>query len=89
MNLYFDIGLPWIGYVNLCCNTDDFAEDYYDSKECVPMGMIIISVQPVATTEFVDATHVKNNKKRRSYNGFLIFFNMDPIVWYRNIHITV
>ena len=60
----------------------DFKEIYVDAEEEVPADAPESRGEEVIMIAYVDAFHASNKKTHRSHTGYLIFINMEPIIWY-------
>jgi hypothetical protein len=67
----------------------DWKSMYGDAKEIIPSDAPVSHGKEVDLRFYVDSDHAGEKFKRRSRNGFVIYFNMAPIVWFSKRHPTV
>jgi hypothetical protein len=60
----------------------DWNSMYGDVKEMIPSDAPISRGKEVYICLFVDSDHASEKFTRHSRNGFVIYLNMAPIVWF-------
>jgi hypothetical protein len=62
---------------------------YGNVKEMIPSDFPVPRGKEVELCLFVDSDHVGEQFTRRSRNGFVVYLNMAPIVWFSKHHPAV
>jgi hypothetical protein len=67
----------------------DWKSIYGDAKDMITYDAPVPHGKEVDLRLFVDSDHVGDQFTRRSLNGFVIYLNMAPLVWFSKHHPTV